>query len=150
MLLPLGSSCWSCAGKSGRVRPRDSHPSRVPRVSADGFVTEEVTGKAGEAVSPRVKNLNLIGPKVRHLRHQRSWSQNDLATRLQILGMDEGTRCRVSKIEARLVWVSDEDMIYLARAFKVEVGDLYPEMIRKSCRLHEAIGSAKASRYGMA
>jgi hypothetical protein len=64
--------------------------------------------------------------------------------------MDEGTRCRVSKIEARLVWVSDEDIIYLARAFKVEVGDLYPEMIRKSRRLHEVIGSAKASRYGMA
>jgi hypothetical protein len=41
-------------------------------------------------------------------------------------------------------------MIYLARAFKVEVGDLYPEMIRKSRRLHEAIGSAKASRYGVA
>jgi hypothetical protein len=64
--------------------------------------------------------------------------------------MGDGTRCRVSKIEARLVWVSDEDMIYLARAFKVEVGDLYPEMIRKSRRLDEAIGSAKASRYGMA
>ena len=150
MLLPLGSSCWSCAGKSGRVRPRASHRSRIARVSADGCVTDEVTGNAGEVVSPRVKNLNLIGPKVRHLRHQRSWSQNDLATRLQILGMDEGTRSRVSKIEARLVWVSDEDMIYLARAFKVEVGDLYPEMIRKSRRLHEAIGSAKASRYGMA
>ena len=132
------------------MRPRASHPSRIARVSADGCVTDEVTGNAGEAVSPRVKNLNLIGPKVRHLRHQRSWSQNDLATRLQLLGMDEGTRCRVSKIEARLVWVSDEDMIYLARAFKVEVGDLYPEMIRKSRRLHEAIGSAKASRYGVA
>ena len=149
-MLPLGSSCGSFAGKSGRVRPRASHPSRIARVSADGCVTDEVTGKAGEAVSPRVKNLNLIGPKVRHLRHQRSWSQNDLAIRLQILGMDEGTRSCVSKIEARLVWVSDEDMIYLARAFKVEVGDLYPEMIRKARRLHEAIGSAKASRYGMA
>ena len=150
MLLPVGSSRWSCLGKSDRVRPRASHPSRIARVSADGSIKDEVTGKAGEAVSPRVKNLNLIGPKVRHLRHQRSWSQNDLATKLQILGMDEGTRCRVSKIEARLVWVSDEDMIYLARAFMVEVGDLYPEMIRKSRRLHEAIGSAKASRYGMA
>lgn len=109
-----------------------------------------MTGKAEEGFSPRVKNLNLIGPKVRRLRHQRSWSQNDLAIRLQILGMDEGTRGRVSKIEARLVWVSDEDMIYLARALKVEVGDLYPVMIRKSHCLHEAIGAAKASRYGVA
>jgi hypothetical protein len=63
--------------------------------------------------------------------------------------MDEGTRGRVSKIEARLVWVSDEDMIYLARALKVEVGDLYPVIIRKSRCLYEAIGAAKASRYGV-
>lgn len=150
MLLSVGSSCLRALGKSCRVRPRASHPSRISKLSVDACIKEEVTGKAGEAVSPRVKNLNLIGPKVRHLRNQRSWSQNDLAIRLQILGMDEGTRCRVSKIESRLVWVSDEDMIYLARAFKVEVGDLYPEMIRESRRLHEAIGSAKASRYGLA
>jgi len=119
-------------------------------VGADGCITDEVTGKAEEGFSPRVKNLNLIGPKVRRLRHQRNWSQNDLAIRLQILGMGEGTRGRVSKIEARLVWVSDEDMIYLARALKVEVGDLYPVVIRKSDCLHEAIGAAKASRYGIA
>jgi transcriptional regulator with XRE-family HTH domain len=97
-----------------------------------------------------MKAYNIIGPRVRWLRHQRSWSQNDLAIRLQLLGMEEGTRGRVSKIEARLVWVSDEDMIYLARALKVEVGDLYPEMIRKSSRLDEAIAAAKASRYGVA
>ena len=73
-----------------------------------------------------------------------------MAIRLQILGMGEGTRGRVSKIEARLVWVSDEDMIYLARALKVEVGDLYPVLIRKSRCLHGAISEAKASRYGVA
>lgn len=137
-------------GKSGWVHPKASHPSCIPTVGDAGCSTDEVTGKTGEGFSPRVKNLNLIGPKVRRLRHQRSWSQNDLAIRLQILGMDEGTRCRVSKIEARLVWVSDEDMIYLARALKVEVGDLYPVVIRKSNCLHEAIVAAKASRYGVA
>ena len=97
-----------------------------------------------------MKALNIIGPRVRWLRHKRSWSQNDLAIRLQILGMGEGTRGRVSKIESRLVWVSDEDMFYLARALKVEVGELYPLMVRKSRCLHEAIGAAKASRYGVA
>jgi len=65
--------------------------------------------------------LNLFGPKVRRIRHQRSWSQNDLAIRLQILGMREGTRRRISKIEARLVWVSDEDMLKLARVLRVTV-----------------------------
>jgi hypothetical protein len=132
------------------VHKTASLPTLIPAAGAVGCITDEVTGKAEEGFSPRVKNLNLIGPKVRRIRHQRSWSQNDLAIRLQLLGMDEGTRGRVSKIEARLVWVSDEDMIYLARALKVEVGDLYPVVIRKSDCLHEAIGVAKASRYGVA
>jgi len=132
------------------VHPRATRPHPFKPEGAVGCITDEVTGKAEEGFSPRVKNLNLIGPKVRRLRHQRSWSQNDLAIRLQILGMGEGTRGRVSKIEARLVWVSDEDMIYLARALKVEVGDLYPVVISKSDCLHEAIGAAKASRYGVA
>jgi len=132
------------------VYPRANHTPPISPERAVGCITDEVTGKAGEGFSPRVKNLNLIGPKVRRIRHQRNWSQNDLAIRLQILGMGEGTRCRVSKIEARLVWVSDEDMLYLARALKVEIGDLYPVMIRKSRCLYEAIGTAKASRYGVA
>ena len=80
-----------------------SLPTLIPAAGAFGCITDEVTGKAAEGFSPRVKNLNLIGPKVRRLRHQRNWSQNDLAIRLQILVMGEGTRGRVSKIEARLV-----------------------------------------------
>jgi hypothetical protein len=32
-------------------------------------------------------------------------SQNDLAIKLQILGMEEATRGKVSKIEARRVWL---------------------------------------------
>ena len=47
---------------------------------AVGCITDEVTGKAVEGFSLRVKHLNLIGPKVRRLRHQRNWSQNDLPT----------------------------------------------------------------------
>jgi transcriptional regulator with XRE-family HTH domain len=97
-----------------------------------------------------MRALNIIGPKVRRLRHERGWSQNKLATKAQLLGMEEASRGKISKIEARLVWVSDEDMIYLARALKVEVGDLYPVMIQKSRCLYEAIGTAKASRYGVA
>lgn len=43
-----------------------------------------------------MRALNIIGPKVRRLRHQHGWSQNDLAIRLQLLGMDEGTRRPIS------------------------------------------------------
>jgi transcriptional regulator with XRE-family HTH domain len=93
--------------------------------------------------------LNIIGPKVRRLRHQRGWSQNKLATKAQLLGMEEASRGKVSKIEARLVWVSDEDMLYLARALKVDMKDLYPAVIHKSRLLYEVIKEVKFSRYGV-
>ena len=93
--------------------------------------------------------LNIIGPKVRRLRHQRGWSQNDLAIRLQLLGMEDGTRGKISKIESRIIWVSDEDMLYLARALKVDMKDLYPAVIHKSRLLSEVIKEVKSSRYGV-
>lgn len=43
-----------------------------------------------------MRALNIIGLRVRRLRHQHGWSQNDLAIRLQLLGMDEGTRRSIS------------------------------------------------------
>jgi transcriptional regulator with XRE-family HTH domain len=94
--------------------------------------------------------LNIIGPKVRRLRHHRGWSQNDLAIPLQLLGMEDGTRGKISKIESRIIWVSDEDMLYLARALKVDMKDLYPAVIYKSPLLYEVIKEVKSSRYGVA
>jgi hypothetical protein len=105
-------------GKSGRVHPTASHTSPIATEWSAACITDEVTGKAAEGFKPRVKNLNLIGPKVRRLRHQRSWSQNDLAIRLQLLGMEDGTRCRVSKIEVRLVSFSDEVILWMELAFR--------------------------------
>jgi len=70
------------------VHPRVRHLLRIKPERFDGCITDEVTGKAEEGFSPRVKNLNLIGPKVRRLRHQRSWSQNDMDILLQLLGMN--------------------------------------------------------------
>lgn len=96
-----------------------------------------------------MRNRNVIGPQVRRLRSRRELSQCDLATKLQILGMDEATRGKVSKIEARLVCVSDDDLIYLARALGVHTEDLYPDFIRGAKRLYEAICMAKESRYGV-
>lgn len=76
-------------------------------------------------------------------------SQNDLAIKLQILGMDEATRSKVSKIEARLVCVADDDLIFLARALGVHTEELYPDFIRGAKRLYEAICQAKDSPYGI-
>jgi len=92
---------------------------------------------------------NIVGPQMRRLRSGRSWSQNDLAIRLQILGMEHATRCKVAKIETRRVSVSDDDLIYIARALGVGVGELYPDFIRNARHPYDAICRSKASRYGL-
>ena len=63
--------------------------------------------------------------------------------------MEDGTRGKISKIESRIIWVSDEDMLYLARALKVDMKDLYPTVIHKSRLLYEVIKEVKSSRYGV-
>ena len=61
-------------------------------------------------------------PQVRKLRNQRGWSQNDLAIKLQCAGMEDATRGNVSKLEGRVIRAIDEDMLYLARVLRVELG----------------------------
>ncbi len=94
------------------------------------------------------KHFNIIGPQVRRLRNARNWSQNNLAIKLQILGMENASRVKVGKIESRLVWIADEDLIYLARALGVSTEQLYPDFIRGAKRLYDAICASKASRFG--
>ncbi len=94
------------------------------------------------------KHFNLIGPQVRRLRNRKGWSQNDLTTKLQILGMESATRVRISKIESRSACVVDDELIYLSRVLGVSTEELYPDFIRAAKRLYDAICTSKASRYG--
>jgi len=96
-----------------------------------------------------MRHRNVIGPQVRRLRNQRGWSQNGLAIRLQRAGMQDATRSSVSKLEARRIRAIDEDLLYLARVLRVELGELYPESVRRALNLYEAICKSKASRYGI-
>lgn len=91
---------------------------------------------------------NIIGPQVRRLRSRKGWSQNDLTTKLQILGMESATRVRISKIESRSACVADDELIYLSRVLGVSTEELYPDFIRAAKRLYDAICMSKASRYG--
>lgn len=95
------------------------------------------------------KHFNVVGPQVRRLRSGKGWSQNDLAIKLQILGMENASRGKVSKIESRIIWIADEDLIYLARALGVTTEQLYPEIIRGAKRLYDAICLSKASPVGL-
>ena len=56
---------------------------------------------------------NNIGPQVRRRRYALGWSQSMLTTKLQLSGFDI-SRSGVSKIEARLRFVDDKDLMFLA------------------------------------
>ena len=68
---------------------------------------------------------NNIGPQVRRRRYSLGWSQSTLAAKLQIAGFDI-SRSGVSKIEARLSYVDDKSLLYLAEVLRMPVQDLFP------------------------
>ena len=70
---------------------------------------------------------NLIGTEIRKRRDRLGWSQSDLAVRLQLAGWDID-RSQLSKIECRLVQVSDFQQLYFVRVFKVTYNDLLPNV----------------------
>ncbi len=70
---------------------------------------------------------NIVGPQVRRLRYQRGLKQKELAAKLERLGW-RIDRAGVSKIEARLMKVSDFQQMYLAHALKVGLLDLFPKL----------------------
>ena len=70
---------------------------------------------------------NLIGTEISKRRDRLGWSQSDLAVRLQLAGWDID-RSQLSKIECRLVHVSDFQQLYFVRVFKVSINDLFPSV----------------------
>ena len=72
-----------------------------------------------------MKLQNIVGPQVRKLRDQKSFTQEMLAARCGVLGWDL-SRATLSKIEAQLRCVTDVELEVIARALKVEISALYP------------------------
>jgi len=68
---------------------------------------------------------NFVGPQVRKLRNQRGLTQPMLAARCRRWGWDL-SRETLAKIETQLRWVSDFEMLCLAKALRVEPSDLWP------------------------
>jgi len=66
-----------------------------------------------------------VAPHVRRLRNARGWSQSIFTAKLQFLGL-EISRSIFSKIEARLNYVDDTTMLYLAEALRVPIQDRFP------------------------
>lgn len=76
----------------------------------------------------------------------RGWTQKILAVRLQLIGWDI-SRESVAKIEARMIWVKDHRLYFLAKVFKVSIPDLLPPIDPEDPNLHETVDSFMNRRF---
>src|SRR5712691_3649339 len=73
-------------------------------------------------LSPTLKNA--VGPAIRKFRNQRGWTQEELATKLQLKGWD-CTRSWLAKVEAQLVYVKDFELLYFCAVFDRHLQEFY-------------------------
>ena len=88
---------------------------------------------------------NNIGPQVRRRRYVLGWSQSTFAAKLQVAGLDI-SRGGVSKIEARLRFVDDKDLMFLAEVLKIPVQELFPPR-EHAGKLSEFMEKLKTTRF---
>ena len=88
---------------------------------------------------------NNIGPQVRRKRYALGWSQSTLAAKLQIAGLDM-SRSGVSKIEARLRYVDDKVIMFLAEVLKTPVQELFPRRESEG-RISEFMEKLETTRF---
>jgi len=74
---------------------------------------------------------NIVGPQIRKRRVQLGLTQEAFAARCQLRGLDI-SRGTLSQIEAQLRCVTDDELLALARVFKVSTDSLFPTGLKKS------------------
>ena len=83
---------------------------------------------------PRKKYpANVVGHQIRKLRGKLDLTQEQLAANCQLVGLDI-SRSTLGQIEARLRYVTDEELMVLASLLGVTADQLYPEDLLKRCR----------------
>ena len=88
---------------------------------------------------------NNIGPQVRRKRYALGWSQSTFAAKLQVAGLDI-SRSGVSKIEARLRFVDDKDLMFLSEVLKTPVQELFPARAADK-RLSDFMAQLETTRF---
>jgi len=66
---------------------------------------------------------NASGPRIRKARDARGWTQEDLAAKLQLAGLDFD-RVTVAKVESQIRTLRDFELIVIAHALGVSMEDL--------------------------
>ena len=83
---------------------------------------------------PRKKiPANVVGPQIRKAREKLGLTQEAFVARCQLADLDI-SRSTLAQIEARLRYVSDEELIVLASLLGVTTDQLFPEELTR--RLH--------------
>ena len=68
---------------------------------------------------------NIVGPQIRKRRSELGLTQEELAAKCQLGGLDI-SRGTLSQIEAQLRCVTDDELFALARILKVTTDSLFP------------------------
>jgi transcriptional regulator with XRE-family HTH domain len=72
------------------------------------------------------QNKNIVGPQVRRLRVAANLSQAALAAACQRVGWDID-RNTIAKVEGQMRWVGDFELVFLTKALKCRLEDLFSE-----------------------
>lgn len=84
---------------------------------------------------------NICGERLRKIRKRRGLSQEDLAAKLQLRGLDL-TQKAISRIETGSRLVTDYELKYLAEVLKISFPPFRPEDSAKAQRLITRIKSS--------
>jgi transcriptional regulator with XRE-family HTH domain len=76
---------------------------------------------------------NVVGPQIRKARRKLELTQAEFVARCQLAELDI-SRSTLGQIEARLRFVSDEELIVLASLLGVATDQLYPEELTRRLR----------------
>ena len=83
---------------------------------------------------PRKKYpANVVGTQIRKVRGELGFTQEQLAANCQLAGLDI-SRPTLGQIEARLRYVTDEELMVMALLLGVPMESLYPEELLKRYR----------------
>ena len=124
----LLSARKSPAPAQGAEKPAQKEKKTFPdSVCAQTGALSATAASIAHAATTGMQYKNLIGPEIMRRRDRLDWTQSDLAVKLQLAGWDID-RSQLSKIECRLVHLSDFQQMFFARVFKVSLNDLFPSV----------------------
>ncbi len=87
---------------------------------------------------------NAVGPQIRKLRVERKWTQDQLAARLQLAGLDFD-RVTVAKVESQIRSVFDFELVVVADVLGAPAADLLPSFNHLEAELDALVAGKRES-----